>query len=79
MATLLIRYSMLRIQMYVYLQKEKDKHIVQHYLVWVEEKYVSPFCFDTALIDKNGVEGFMHATCENVQKKQQYVFCTVHK
>jgi hypothetical protein len=79
MATLLIRYSMLRIQTYVYLQKEKDKHIVQHYLLWVEEKYVPPFCFDTTLIDKYGVEGLMHATCENVQKRQQYVFCTVHK
>jgi len=52
MATHLIRYR-IHIQS-LFTKKEKDKHIVQHYLIWVEDN--NPISFDTALTGKNRVE-----------------------
>ena len=35
-------------------KKENEKHIVQHYLIWVQDNI--PISFDTALTGKNWVE-----------------------
>lgn len=76
MATLLVRYGTLRIQiMFIYKKEKKDKHIVQHYLVWVEEKYLlSDLTLN--LLTRTG----WRAWCmQHVQKERRCVFHTVHK